>query len=322
MMTGSEEQRPLLADNVSVNYSINADAEAANPEDEAVGNLSIWRRSWNWFKGLSKGLVHKVFGVLLVMSAGFAFTSSNVMQKFSVKELNFWQLLANRAIVQTLVMGLICVVKQRTQRPRESLAYMFLGPTGVRKRTVVQGLLGGVLLACMFVAVKYVPLGNASAIMFCTPIFTFFMAPCMLGERLGLYRIFITLLMAFGVLFITRPTAIFGPFVQANNTSHLTMPDEAPVNYDFGSHHQTPNPHSVYAASPLLLITPEHHHFTPTQELAGYLTCIAVPFLSALISIITRQCNLAQVPVYILMFWFGIGASIVVIICKYSLIRM
>ena len=66
-------------------------------------------------------------------------------------------------------------------------------------------MLGGVLLACMFVAVKFVPLGEASAIMFCTPIFTFIMAPCMLsGERMGVYRVLLTTLMATGVLFITR----------------------------------------------------------------------------------------------------------------------
>ena len=41
--------------------------------------------------------------------------------------------------------------------------------------------------------------------MFCTPIFTFFMAPFMLsGERLGIYRVMVTALMATGVLFITR----------------------------------------------------------------------------------------------------------------------
>ena len=41
---------------------------------------------------------------------------------------------------------------------------MFLGPRGVRKRVILQGMLGGVLLACMFVAVKFVPLGNASGL--------------------------------------------------------------------------------------------------------------------------------------------------------------
>ena len=60
---------------------------------------------------------------------------------------------------------------------------IFFGPKEVRLRTVAQGLLGGLLLAAMFSAVKIVPLGNASAIMFCTPIFTFLLAPFMLRER-------------------------------------------------------------------------------------------------------------------------------------------
>ena len=60
---------------------------------------------------------------------------------------------------------------------------IFFGPKEVRLRTVIQGLLGGILLAALFGAVSIVPLGNASAIMFCTPVFTFLMAPFMLRER-------------------------------------------------------------------------------------------------------------------------------------------
>ena len=60
---------------------------------------------------------------------------------------------------------------------------IYLGPVGSRIRTVTQGVLGGLLLAAVFTAIKIVPLGSASAIMFCTPVFTFLMASCMLGER-------------------------------------------------------------------------------------------------------------------------------------------
>jgi hypothetical protein len=39
-------------------------------------------------------------------------------------------------------------------------AETMFGPAGVRVRTVMQGLLGGLLLLCMFSAIKHVPLGN------------------------------------------------------------------------------------------------------------------------------------------------------------------
>ncbi len=77
-------------------------------------------------------------------------------------------------------------------------------------RLAGQGLLGGVLLLCIFVSISLVPLGNASAIFFCTPVFTFAFAVCMLRERLGVYRATISVLMLAGVLLITRPPFVFG----------------------------------------------------------------------------------------------------------------
>ena len=78
-------------------------------------------------------------------------------------------------------------------------------------RIVLQGMGGGLLLLFIYMAIQRVPLGNSSAIFFCTPVFTFVFAVCMLGERMGLYRVFISLLMLAGVCLITRPPFIFGP---------------------------------------------------------------------------------------------------------------
>ena len=72
------------------------------------------------------------------------------MQKFSVKELTFWQLLGNRAIIQFIGLGVVCVVSHVRRRCGTS-SYertlqeddfdwtdMILGPRGVRKRVVLQ----------------------------------------------------------------------------------------------------------------------------------------------------------------------------------------
>ena len=80
----------------------------------------------------------------------------------------------------------VCAFQGR--RAGLGLVDSLLGPAGVRVRTVMQGILGGLLLLSMFNAIKHVPLGNSSAIMFCTPVFTFIFAPCMLREQCGLYR--------------------------------------------------------------------------------------------------------------------------------------
>jgi len=152
----------------------------------------------------------------------------------------------------------------------------------------------------------------------------------------------ITVLMGLGVLCITRPSAIFGPpghWTHHNSThthphsiNNYIMPDEAIPTTTTTHPPLTTNPHPppqhssrhlFTAQIPLLKdgsVDSDHHHvLTPTEELVGYATCFAVPFLSALISIITRQCNVAKVPVTILMFWFGVGATCVVFIASLSL---
>jgi len=49
-----------------------------------------------------------ILGIFLVISAGFTFTASNVIQKFYLQSLTFWQLLLHRSIVQTSIMAIVC----------------------------------------------------------------------------------------------------------------------------------------------------------------------------------------------------------------------
>jgi len=296
-MASVEEGEPLILPAASPQPSYRS---TESDEQHIDAEASILERSIAYFtETYSRSTLYRVVGVVLVMCAGFSFTSSNVMQKFTVRHVTFWQLLSNRAVIQATVMGGCCCTAHffHLYLPaddgdvRREWSYMLLGPRGVRCRTVTQGLLGGGLLACVFVAVRLVPLGNASAIMFCTPIFTFVMAPCFLGgraERLGVYRMVIILLMTLGVLFITRPDGIFGPSIpEPSETGSL-----------------------VYDGLTVTLNSVQRD-YPSSDAIYGYCCCVLVPFLSALISLITRQCNLAQVPIYILMFWFGMGAIIV-----------
>ena len=150
--------------------------------------------------------------------------------------------------------------------------------------------------------------------------------------------------MIFGVLLITRPSAIFGTDTvprsvkQAQNYRiHTLLPDDSYPDEHFfypfpasstDMHGPIANMYSNKTKTrlywgPILLSgtfheTLEQHlnssqsQFTKTQKIVGYVACFAVPFLSALISLITRQCNNKKVPIYILMLWFGIGASCVI----------
>ena len=104
----------------------------------------------------------RVLGVFLVVLAGFAFTAANVIQKIICPVLNFWSLFLIRSLTQIPIMAAWTFW---TQTP-------WLGPREIRCKIFMQGSFGGLLLLAIFVAVKHVPLGNASAIFFCTPVST------------------------------------------------------------------------------------------------------------------------------------------------------
>lgn len=137
-----------------------------------------------------------VFGILLVIFAGCSFTGANVIQKLICPQLNFWSLFLIRSLTQMIIMA-IHILMTKGQ---------FFGPKEARRKIFAQGSLGGLLLLAIFVAVEHIPLGNASAIFFCTPVATFIFATCMLKEPLKLYRFMIIALMLTGVALITRPS--------------------------------------------------------------------------------------------------------------------
>ena len=215
-------------------------------------------------------LIKTICGYLLIVTAGILFTVANVIQKIVAPELVFWHLLVYRAFVQIAVT--YAELKWRGVSP--------LGPREHRWRIVTQGLLGGFLLLCLFIAIKHVPLGSASAIFFCTPVFTFVFAVTMLKERLGAYRVLISALMIGGVLLITRPPFIFPPdFVPSHHDGNGTQ------------QHQGQGDESEAFST------------------MGYMCAIAVPLFSAIVSIMCRQ--LKEVRPSVLMLWFGVGALIV-----------
>uniref|UniRef100_A0A0K2TSL4 EamA domain-containing protein n=1 Tax=Lepeophtheirus salmonis TaxID=72036 RepID=A0A0K2TSL4_LEPSM len=200
-----------------------------------------------------------LIGTLLSVFAGITFTSANVIQKYA-PNLNFWDLLFVRAVSQLIVIGGLSFW----------CGYNPIGPTGSRSRIYAQGFMGGVLLLCLFVAVKHIPLGDASAIFFSAPFFTMLFSSCMLNEHFGLFRISVSTIIIVGVLLLCRPPALFPPESLGSKL-----------------HNETGN-------------------------FFGTICAWTVPILSAIITILNRQCK--HVPFLVLTFWFGVGALFVSLI--------
>ncbi|TRY75901.1 hypothetical protein TCAL_00676 [Tigriopus californicus] len=329
------ENQPLLSeDRVSYHdQRPEPDANQCDQEDEVITiedeptavlsseyeNLDITPEHWStslFVCQKNRTSREATLGILIVVWAGLIFTFANVIQKVIAPELNFWHLLFYRSIAQLLFISGFLIYKKKSIFPTYNLRLMI--------RLVTQGILGGLLLLCIFVAIKNVPLGNASSIFFCTPVFTFIFAVFMLKERMGCYRGLISILMITGVILITRPPIFF-------------TNDEAPIKCDPHQDNFTIG-NMMMATSAFTPAGPgisysdlknhhHHHHHHPDCQhnqtnpedsvhvdntnytLAGYLCCIAVPCLSAVVSIMTRQLKVFHPA--ILMFWFGVGAFVV-----------
>ena len=59
----------------------------------------------------------QLLGVVLVILARMSFTGSNIVQKFVIPEVTFWQILAIRAVIQTTIMAVSCLVWHFKYRP-------------------------------------------------------------------------------------------------------------------------------------------------------------------------------------------------------------
>lgn len=227
-----------------------------------------------------QGFVRKygtVFGTILAITAGLTFTTANVIQKL-IPALNFWDLLLVRAFVQCLIMFPTLLWKE----------IPIFGPRGVRLRVIAQGFIGGVLLLCIFIAIKHIPLGDASAIFFSAPFFTMIFSTFMLREHFGVYRGVVSAVLIFGVVLLCRPPAIFpsGPIIPPGDDDNSTLTDELAMMTT-----TTPLPDTDDAMG---------------FGLVGTCCAWAVPILSAVVAILNRQCK--HVHFIVLTFWFGVGA--------------
>nr|ACO11508.1 Transmembrane protein 20 [Caligus rogercresseyi] len=242
----ANEQRRLLENDVE---SEETQDQHILPEEESLEHR---------FAGHSN-----LIGTAGAILAGITFTSANVIQKYT-PNLNFWDLLFVRAVSQLTIIG--------------GFSFWFghnpIGPSGSRSRIYMQGILGGILLLCLFIAVKHIALGDASAIFFSAPFFTMLFSSCMLNEHFGLFRVAVSGIIITGVILLCRPPAIFPP---------ESLPEATAL--------------------------PENDAIVNQQTLIGTCCALSVPVLSAIITILNRQCR--HVPFLVLTFWFGVGALFV-----------
>ena len=86
----------------------------------------------------------------------------------------------------------------------------FLYPMQITKYLVLRGLTGGSAICCKFFAVRNMPLGDATALAFTSPVFTAILGFACLKESLSKFDILAAILSLAGITLIARPSFLFG----------------------------------------------------------------------------------------------------------------
>ncbi|XP_049776215.1 solute carrier family 35 member G1-like isoform X1 [Schistocerca cancellata] len=145
-------------------------------------------------------------GILLAFMSGACFTLSSAAVK-ALRTIDPMELLVIRSLLQVLAM-LPLVIWGRGQG-------QLLGPPGYRLLLQLQGFVGGMTLVLLFFSFRRLPLGDATTIIFSSPVLVMVLSFIFLREPCGFFRTFIVFLLVTGVVLIAKPPFIFksGPDV-------------------------------------------------------------------------------------------------------------
>ncbi|KAK8789098.1 solute carrier family 35 member G1-like [Amblyomma americanum] len=145
-------------------------------------------QSWQVYKGLA-------FSSL----SSFFFSICTVI----VKKLNYIPA-AELAVVRFL--GILVFTAPLVVVSREPP----LGTKGVRRLLILRGLLGATSLFLRFYAIHYMPIADASVIIFSVPVFVSALAKLFLKEPCGLFHVAAVLVTLVGLALITKLPLLFG----------------------------------------------------------------------------------------------------------------
>lgn len=147
------------------------------------------------------------FGVLLATLSSLFFSLCSVIVK-GLSEINPIELAMFRFI------GLLPAIPIVLYK-QESVF-----PDGKRILLLLRSFVGATSLICSFYAFRHMELGDASTILFSTPVFVAIFAKLFLNEPCGWFNVGTIGLTLLGIIFITTPKAIFGDSV--------VVPDQLP----------------------------------------------------------------------------------------------
>ena len=230
-------------------------------------------------------------GVILAFLSGCIFAgNSSIIQYF---KLDYTDAMLVRSLTQMIFFGLMCVYKGLSIWP--SIGER---PKMVRAMIVLQGLMSGFMLIAAFYSIIYMPLGDAMALHFTSPLFTMIMAAIFLSHSLRLYKTFCGTLLLIGAALVIQPPFLFNAMLEPDmmqkalvNSTHL-MDFQALLTFDT-FHLKAFNNHS-------------------TMYYIGAIVALVAALTDGIISVSISWC--AEVKSFVLLWWGGLGGLLAVLI--------
>ncbi|XP_050444967.1 solute carrier family 35 member G1-like [Cataglyphis hispanica] len=166
--------------------SYNSIHPAYHYTEQFANNGDTYREGTRWY------------GVFLAFLSGTFFTISAALVK-AVRNVDPMMLLAIRALLQILVMLIVAC---------RSSGELF-GPSGRRILIHFQGLVGGMTLSLLYYSFRELPLGDATTIIFSSPVIVIALSFLFLKEPCGVLRILVVCTLFAGVILVARPPFLF-----------------------------------------------------------------------------------------------------------------
>jgi len=152
-----------------------------------------------------------------MVAAAFFFSLMSLFVKLAGQRLPAVEMVFFRSVVMVLI---------STALVRRAGLSMW----GINKRLLlVRGVLGFCALLCFFWAVTKLPLADVTVLHFTNPVFTAILATVFLSETMSAREIAGLLLSLTGVLFVARPTFLFGEWAGDLNTTGIVVAMTASV---------------------------------------------------------------------------------------------
>jgi len=306
-----EERRPLL-EGRNEGSSIFAPTSSTNGQTVPRHDEEEERGEEEDEQPQQQGAGQLLLGLACTLCATTCFASVNAMVK-GLPENSSYDMLLLRSTIQILLMLPLLVCSDRGSPLLPSHDW------NTRCRVLGQGVLGGFLLLSILEAVARLPLGDSTAIMFSEPAFTMTLSLIILRDHCGLWRVLVAITTIVGVVIVSRPPAIFPP----PDTFHLGA-DPLVFNKSFPDVNLAESDKSLDQLArlvPSLSISGLNKTYpedfldqsldeltrpVPSLSIAGLMWALAVPVLSGLINILTRQANHVHYSFFV--FWLALGS--------------